>query len=44
MDGQDKKKRFDDSVTLEDIRLRVERFAQERDWDQVIFLLYFSYY
>lgn len=35
MEGEQEKPRFDKTVTLEDIRARVERFARERDWDQV---------
>lgn len=35
MEGEQEKTRFDKTVTLEDIRARVERFARERDWDQV---------
>ena len=31
--------RFDKSVTLDQIRERVQQFAQERDWDQVHSLL-----
>lgn len=29
------KPHFDESVTLEELRKRVETFAKERDWDQV---------
>lgn len=30
--------RFDKTVTLEDIREKIELFAKERDWDQVYIL------
>ena len=30
------KPHFDKSVTLEDLRKRIETFAKERDWDQVV--------
>lgn len=30
------KPHFDESVTLEDLRKRIETFAKERDWDQVV--------
>ena len=36
MSEEHPKTRFDSQVTLEDLRERIQKFAEERDWDQVI--------
>lgn len=36
MSEEQPKTRFDSSVTLEELRERIQKFAEERDWDQVL--------
>ena len=35
MSEEQPKSRFDSQVTLEELRARIQKFAEERDWDQV---------
>ena len=42
MSGEQPLSRFNESVTLEQLREKIQEFAQERDWDQVVTVIFLN--
>lgn len=42
MSGEQPLSPFNKSVTLEQLREKIQEFAQERDWDQVVTVIFLN--